>query len=200
MNKEKVNQRKQQIKERQKRAKLRRNMLIGASALAAVLVVGYLIYNSFRPPIGEVVDVSMQIQQHLQEGSDLPAFKTNPPTGGVHYPSTFPAKFFESTELAGLPVHPEGYLVHNLEHGYVIIWYNCKNLDESNCGNLKSQIKDVMAKVNGVKVIAFPWENMDENTVLTSWNRIARVEKFSAGDALEFIRVNRNKSPEPSAS
>ena len=27
--------------------------------------------------------------------------------------------------MPNLPQYPEGYLVHNLEHGYVIFWYNC---------------------------------------------------------------------------
>ena len=198
MNKEKVNSRKQQIRERQKRAQQRRNIYLGISALAVLTVLGYIIFNGTKPPVGEAVDVSMQVLSHIPDGSDLPAYKTNPPTGGVHYPSTFPAKFFEPTELAGLPVHPEGYLVHNLEHGYVIIWYNCNNLNSSACDKLKSQIKEVMAKENGVKLIAFPWDNMEQNVALTSWNRIARMEKFSPSDAISFIIENRNHSPESS--
>lgn len=196
MNKEKVSQRKKQVQEKQRKATVRRNMLLGASTLAAVLVVAFLVFNAFQT-IGEPVPVSMERLAHIPEGSALPQYLTNPPTGGKHYPSTFPAKFYEESELAGLPANPAGYLVHNLEHGYVIIWYNCQNLDAPACIELKTKIKDVMAQVNGTKVIAFPWTDMPENVVLTSWNRIDRMDHFSPSEALKFIKQYRNKSPEP---
>jgi hypothetical protein len=197
MSKEKVNNRKQQMRERQKKEQQRKNVYYGIAALIVIGIIGFVIFNNSKTEIGDPVDVSLQVLPHVQEGSTLPASKTNPPSGGVHYPSTFPAKFFEPTELAGLPANPQGYLVHNLEHGYVIIWYNCNNLETNACDTLKQEIKDVMAKENGVKLIAFPWDNMDQNVALTSWNRILTMEKFSPSNALQFIRAWRNHSPEP---
>jgi hypothetical protein len=54
---------------------------------------------------------------HLEECSDIP-YSTNPPSGGDHY------QFWAAFQTYDTPVRP-GYLVHSLEHGAVVFWYNC---------------------------------------------------------------------------
>jgi len=95
--------------------------------------------------------------------------------------------------------YPAGYLVHNLEHGYIIFWYNCDLLDESACSELKSQIRSVMDELGGTKMIAYPRESIDVPLVMTSWGRLRRFETFNAEQAKAFYRANLNKSPEPNA-
>ena len=95
--------------------------------------------------------------------------------------------------------YPEGYLVHNLEHGYVIFWYNCNLLDEQNCSELKIQIKSVMDEFNGVKLIAFPRESLDVPVVMTSWGQLQQFEVFNENPAASFVESNRNRAPEPNA-
>ena len=62
--------------------------------------------------------------QHVPDGTQI-NYNSNPPAGGLHYETDFEAGFYQESDLATLPKNPEGYLVHNLEHGYVIFWYNC---------------------------------------------------------------------------
>jgi hypothetical protein len=54
---------------------------------------------------------------HVVQCSPL-EYTTNPPSGGPHY-DDWP--LFQSYEFA----LPEGFLVHGLEHGAVVFWYNC---------------------------------------------------------------------------
>ena len=43
----------------------------------------------------------------------------------------FSSKFFDENTYE----FPEGYLVHNLEHGYAIFWYNCDLLSAEECSS-----------------------------------------------------------------
>jgi hypothetical protein len=45
-------------------------------------------------------------------------YTTNPPSGGNHYGT------WAAYRSYGFPL-PAGYLVHSLEHGAVVFWYNC---------------------------------------------------------------------------
>ena len=94
---------------------------------------------------------------------------------------------------------PEGYLIHNLEHGYIIFWYNCNILDENECTALTDQIRQVMDSFDNFKTIAFPWDSIDVPLVMTSWGRLLRFETFDAELASNFYRTNLNKAPEPNA-
>jgi len=93
--------------------------------------------------------------------------------------------------------YAEGYLVHSLEHGYVIFWYNCSILIENECVELKTQIRSVMAEADNYKVIAFPWAKIDVPVAMTAWGRLLSMESFNADTALSFIKQNRERSPEP---
>ncbi len=136
---------------------------------------------------------------HIQDGQDPGPYNSDPPTSGPHYASDLRAGFYDESDLASLPENPEGYLVHNLEHGYVIFWYNCEVVSEQECSDLKSQIRSVMDDFNEVKVIAFPWESIQEPVVMTSWGQMQRFDKFDQQMAKTFIERNRNRAPEPNA-
>jgi len=93
----------------------------------------------------------------------------------------------------------EGFLLHNLEHGYIMFWYNCDLLDGVSCSNLKSQIKGIMDEFNNSKVIRYPRSPIDIPLVMTSWERMLPLDPFIADEASDFIRRNRNRAPEPNA-
>jgi hypothetical protein len=161
--------------------------------------VGYLIWNATRPLLGEEVSVSGE-STHTPENNPLPPFSTDPPAAGTHYPTWWEAGFYEenSPEATSVP-SPAGYLVHNLEHGHVIFWYNCTLVITEACETLKNDLRAVIEEANNFKVIAFPWASTDVPVVGTSWGRILKMETFDASLALEFVQRNRNHAPEPNA-
>jgi hypothetical protein len=164
------------------------------AAVVVVVALGFTYYNATRPPVGEEVPV-MDDFSHVAEGTDPGPYNTDPPSSGRHYAASWPAGFFRAGDIPG--PHPEGYLVHSLEHGYVIFWYNCDSLTDQQCQILEGQIQSVMASANNYKVIAYPWESIEEPVVMTSWGRMLRFERFDEDQALEFVTRNREKSPEP---
>jgi hypothetical protein len=66
------------------------------------------------------------VQQHPDEGAlhvdctPVPVYQTNPPSSGNHYP------IWADFQTYTTPV-PWGHLVHDLEHGAIVIVYNCPN-------------------------------------------------------------------------
>ncbi len=134
---------------------------------------------------------------HVVEGVDPGPFNSNPPTSGQHYGQPFESGFYEIGDPEAQVPYPEGYILHNLEHGYVIFWYKCDLLDETSCTQFKTQIQSAMDDFNNVKLIGFPWTNMETPLVMTSWGQIQNFATFDEEIVEKFIRTNRNKSPEP---
>ncbi len=64
-------------------------------------------------------------------------YNSNPPTSGQHLPTWVKAGVFETPQS-------EGELIHALEHGYIIISYNC-NIHLSKISNFQFLISNVFA-------------------------------------------------------
>lgn len=149
-------------------------------------------------PVEEEIPI-MASREHVREGEDPGPYNSDPPTSGKHYSSSLEPGFYDQGVLAEGPAYPEGYLVHSLEHGYVIFWYNCAALETMSCGNLKEQIREVMVEYEGDKLIAFPRASIDQPVVMTSWGHRMAFPTFEAEAASGFIERNRYNAPEPLA-
>jgi hypothetical protein len=190
------------IRQQQKRAALRkqqarRKILIygGLGLLAAALVLG-IAYLASRAPgglLGEEVPVASA--EHVAEGSDPGPYASNPPAGGTHYASELEAGFYEEDAPEAGMAYPAGPLVHNLEHGYVIFWYNCAAY-EGDCSTLKETIRAAMDKAGRTKLIAFPWTDMQVPLAMTSWGRIMEFRQIDNDLMVAFALNNRNHAPE----
>jgi len=183
----------QQRREKQQRQQLLSRLIWVAVSVAVLGIIGLIIWQFAKPAAGEVVPI--MATSHIEVDSDPGTYNSDPPTSGPHYAQEANAGFFDSN----IYTYPAGYLVHNLEHGYVIFWYNCNLLDETGCSELKSQIRSVMDELGGVKMIAYPWDSIDVSLVMTSWGHLQRFEKFDADQAKAFYRANLNRAPEPGA-
>ncbi|HSG44341.1 MAG TPA: DUF3105 domain-containing protein [Anaerolineales bacterium] len=185
---------KQQRREKQKRQELFSKLIWGSVSVGVLAIIGLFIWQGVKPAAGEAVPVMAEFP-HIPLDTDPGQYNSDPPTSGPHYANELNAGFYESNNYP----YPAGYLVHNLEHGYVIFWYNCELLNESACSELKSQIRQVMDELGNVKLIAYPWTSIDVPLVMTSWGRLQRFESFDAEAAKNFYRSNLNRAPEPGA-
>jgi hypothetical protein len=184
----------QQQHEKKRRQKLRSNLIwVGVGAVVLTLI-GFVLWQGVRPPMGEAIPI-MTSAPHLTPDTNPGEYNSDPPTSGLHYATELDTGFYDEN----IYTFPAAYLVHNLEHGYVIFWYNCNLLDQSDCTELKSQIRSVMNEYNNIKMIAYPWDTLDVPVVMTSWGRLLRFESFDVEQARSFYRANLNKAPEPNA-
>ena len=184
----------QKMHERQRKHKIRTNLIWGGIGAIILAIFGLIIWQGVRPAEGESIPI-MVSDPHIPVDSDPGQYNSDPPTSGRHYAEEAQKGFYESN----IYTYPAAYLVHNLEHGYVIFWYNCDLLDESGCANLKEQIRTTIDELGGTKLIAYPWNTIDVPLVMTSWGRLQRFEMFDAEQAKAFYRANLNKAPEPNA-
>ena len=93
--------------------------------------------------------------QHIPDETTPIPYTDAPPAFGPHYPTPaeFSRKFYTAQDRPAL-----GHLVHNLEHGYNIVWY-----DETVAKN-KDQVKQLEAisnKFPDTKFIVAPWTSKD---------------------------------------
>lgn len=90
--------------------------------LAIVAFIVILIGIAFA--LSKSLEVKTDLQLLEDEGSDHVGmgtplnFKTDPPTSGTHYADWTRPGVYETPQQDGL-------LVHSLEHGYIVVSYNC---------------------------------------------------------------------------
>jgi hypothetical protein len=111
---------------------------------------------------------------HKQVGTDI-FYPDAPPAFGPHYPSPAPfdRKYYTADDRPDLE-----YLVHNLEHGYNLLWYDDTVAGD---GDELSVVKAIASKFEGTdledKFIAVPWTEDDgkpfpdgAHVALTHWS------------------------------
>jgi len=189
---------KQTMREKRQRRKTINRIIWGSVAIIVIAFIGYFVWKALQPPAGQVVPI-MADTGHVEEGQDPGPYNTDPPTSGRHYANELDAGFYDEADRDSISGFPEGFLVHNLEHGYVIFWYNCNLISDGECTELKSQIRSVLDSENNFKVIAFPWDSLNVPVVLTSWGQMQEFKAFNPELAQSFVQRNRNKAPEPLA-
>ena len=152
---------------------------------------------------------------HKPDGTAI-AYATSPPSSGSHYQTwaPFSRKFYTADDRP-----PLGNLVHNLEHGYTILWYNDMIARDSE----KTALLERLAKSFGEnqsqagKFIAAPYTAKDggepwpagKNLAFTHWGGGAPEAQKSyrqycgeiSGAALKTFmdKYPASNSPEPTA-
>lgn len=124
-------------------------------------------------------------QKHIQHGEAHDPYNSNPPTSGPHWID--PAEWgIYSTPLV------DEQAVHNLEHGG--IWISYKGIDDETKAKLET-----IAKANPGSVIMSPRDTDESKIVLAAWTRLESLDSYDETKILDFIKANKNKSPEPLA-
>lgn len=98
-------------------------------------------------------------QQHLADGAPI-TYTDSPPAFGKHYidPDPMARKFYTAQDRPAL-----GNLVHNLEHGYTLAWYDETAAKDSTQMNQLRAIADKFAGTTDLrdKFKAVPWTTKD---------------------------------------
>jgi hypothetical protein len=176
-----------EIRKKQKGAERRRGFaIVGVCTVIAVLIVVAAAYRPVKnwwdlrkfkdldlSSIGAPASACDKIttkkadgnQQHVPTGTQV-TYSTAPPAFGSHWneqgvaPAPFNRKFYTDKDRPELEA-----LVHNLEHGYTILWYDQSVADDANELNVIDGIADKFrADSNNLrfKFIAAPWTSQDE--------------------------------------
>ena len=100
---------------------MNKKVIIG-SVLGVLLIAGLLwwaVAESNKPLPGQSIpDLG---RDHITDISDV-EYNSNPPTSGKHFPVWAKPGVYDR-------VISDGYLIHSLEHGYIVISYDCTKLN-----------------------------------------------------------------------
>jgi hypothetical protein len=176
------------IEARQAQRRRTRIIWIAAGVLVALASVGgiaWAAWQSNQPEPGQAV--AMQGRDHIQPGQSHPPYNSDPPTSGWHYDQPARAGFYSESL-------PDEELVHNLEHGYVVISYDCSKL--ADCDSVKAKLQTVVDRFQSWKVVAVARQNADAPIALTAWGRIDKLNTYDENRITAFINSWRDRGPE----
>ena len=164
-------------------------LIFGALGVLAVVVVIVVINGGgeSRPDYPYTVQTfDDQGTEHLEPGETYDLYNSDPPTTGPHAPA--PAEL----GVHDLPVAKE-VLPHNLEHGGVVLQYDCSAgeapLDDAGCLNLRDELAAVTEAnvADGKLVLMAPYSSMEHPIALTAWRTLDALDEFDEQRVQAFI-------------
>lgn len=199
----------EQIRKQQRNADKRRGfMIVGVCTVIALLIVGAAAFRPIKDwwdvrqfndtdlaSIGSAASVCQKVttkkatgqQQHVPIGTPI-QYADAPPAFGEHFdtPAPMDRKLYTADDRPEL-----GTLVHNLEHGYTILWYDETIAEDDDA---LTEVKAIASKFEDSqqfedKFIAAPWTSEDgeafpegTHVALTHWS-VGREGNGEAGEA-----------------
>ncbi len=163
-------------------------VFIGVGLATVLIVTGGIFLVSKqderlnKPLLGQ--EVAIVGRSHLPDGTPI-QYNSNPPAGGNHYSEPAHAGIYTTSPT-------DGHLVHSLEHGAVILWYNPKKLSSVQI----DQLKAIYNKAPGDKDIMVARTSMDVPVALTSWGRILTLKTIDEKTIDAFFSTNVDRGPE----
>jgi len=186
-----------------------RLLLIGGVIVVGVLILALvLIFGG-----GEAANVGVQHPDdgnaHVAVGTDCRAAPQSDPNCGSNPYSSLPATsgpHWDPSGIANWGVYttpqPETQLIHNLEHGGIVIWYDPEALTAESIDALTGYVQNQNASgLSGrYKFILSPWgasEPLPAPVVATAWRWSLELETADIDAVDEFARAHYGRSPEP---
>lgn len=185
-------------------------------AIGIVTVIGlffWIFQETNKPQPGtQIPDLG---RGHVPVGTEE-FYNSNPPTSGPHY---------EVWTRAGILDAPpdDRFLLHSLEHGYVVMSYNCdlqnplvamvneasnsaklatdsaflsEPFRSGDCSTLKDNLAKVFDEKGKRKLIVVPRPDLNAPIVLTAWTRLQKLDAFDKDAINGFIDAYRDQGPE----
>ncbi len=163
-------------------------LLVGLAAGIALALVLTLVLQRDRPfNLAAIPDESQPVpvvgRDHIAPGAPPSRYNSNPPTSGDHYPAPVRAAFYEQQV-------PDGYLIHNLEHGH--IWLSWRDESDSEAIDLFRQLHEQFPEW---VVVSHRPEN-DLRLAAAAWGRLLKLDAPDRDALTAFIMRYRDKAPE----
>jgi hypothetical protein len=136
------------------------------------------------------VDIPIAGAQHIEEGVEATDWNSDPPTSGQHFARWAQSGFYDEAI-------PDGYLVHAMEHGYIIVYFNCGAVSVD-CDTFKSEIETAIAaagndpNTNTIKLTAVPRPSMTNPITYASWGHLYKADLFVPDELVLYVQTYRS--------
>ena len=114
-------------------------------------------------------------------------YQTMPPTSGPHFPDPTAPGFYTTRPAFG-------YLVHSLEHGSVVIYYDLAQLSPEIEKSLRAFIKANSDPEVGI--VAVPDADFKYPFILTAWDKMLKLDKYDPRVIRAFLAEYLGRGPE----
>jgi hypothetical protein len=179
-------------------------LVVGVIIVILVLILG----SGATPNVGEIQPNDGQT--HVTQGDDCrhPAnanvqaecggpdpYSSLPATSGPHWNGPANWGVYSTPQI-------ETQLIHNLEHGGVVIWYDPERVGADDLDTLTQYVNSQVASgISGrFKFILSPWGGQDAlpaPIVVTAWRYLLELDTADTSAIDEFTRAHYALSPEP---
>ncbi|MFN8523559.1 MAG: DUF3105 domain-containing protein [Chloroflexota bacterium] len=187
-------ERKKQAATAQRQARLRQIILLVVLAVVLIAVVVWGFSTSFwgmaTPSIGRAMP--LEKAEHVPESTVI-EWGSRPPTSGKHFDAWYPTYGVFEQDI------PAGNWVHNLEHGAVVLLYNCP----SGCADVVQQVKDLYGTLpkgrnarRGTRLLALPYKDMDHKLAVVAWGYLLELDEFDQDKITRFYEARIDRGPE----
>ncbi len=183
-----------------------RLLLIGGVLLVGLLILGLVLL------FGSDTDSSSGVIQPLDGTAHVPVgttcrsaeapcgpnpYSSLPGTSGPHWDPSGVAQWGAYSTPQN-----ESQLIHNLEHGGIVIWYDAAALDADSIDTLTQYVtRQTAAGLSGrYKFIVSPWGGEDPlptPIVVTAWRYLLELQTADTDAIDDFARSHYGRSPEP---
>jgi Protein of unknown function (DUF3105) len=133
-------------------------------------------------------------RNHISPNQQPSNWNSNPPTSGDHLANPLPPGAYDNEQDMRA-------LVHNMEHGYVVIVYKGIPQDQ-----VEQLAKFVDAR-DGAKLVLAPWSGLDSNGVaLAAWQNLELLQRVNMDVVQAFVNDymvpdgTKSIAPEPNAA
>jgi len=150
---------------------------------------GELPENGDQSVISQVETETASSSAHVEPGTDID-YDTVPPSGGTHYGGTWESAGFyaEEKEL--------GSLVHSLEHGAVVVYYNPAEISDRGEEGLRGWASNQTGDWRSFIAVPNPNDDPDATYVLTAWEKRLTMDEYDADKVRAFVAEYIGRGPE----
>lgn len=188
-------------------------------SLIAAIVLGTLVFiiygathpeKTIQPAVGAKQHVGEQLTlepaNHVLSGQ--PTYLTDPPASGAHYnlrgQAPVPWGFYAQP-------YPPDYWLHNLEHGGVVILYQCPQADTKrarlintplSCPDSQAPVQTYMSSApkdalfRELKIVATPYPVPGHRFAIVAWGWRLFMDTWDPGLAEKFYEAHVDNGPE----
>lgn len=165
--------------------------LSGGGGAAADGVEGQQLSQSGDPALlADVESFPNQGNEHVDSVSQS-TYDQFPPLSGPHYGGTVSAGFYEEEQSLG-------DLVHTLEHGAVIVYYDPAALSDNATESLREFSSVHTGAWRSVVVVPNPSDDPEAAYVLTAWQHRLYMDDYDAETVHAFLSEYLGRGPENS--
>lgn len=131
---------------------------------------------------------------HIEEGVAGGSYSSIPATSGPHWSSA------DSPGPWGVYSNAQAQerLLHNLEHGGIVVWYQPARLDTEGLAALDAYVRQQVTTAQ-FKVILTPWSGADfgHPIAVTAWNWLLYLDTPDVDAVRTFFDAHYGDAPEP---